>query len=51
MATQFGATALIGYRFWKTIRCTPPKGIRASRLSVLWVVVEAGALYSFTAIF
>jgi hypothetical protein len=50
IATQFGATVLIGYRFWKTIRWTS-KGIRASRLSVLWILVESGALYSVTTIF
>jgi len=50
VATQFGATVLIGYRILKAIRWSS-KGIRASRLSVLWIVVESGALYSVTTIF
>ncbi|KAI0286334.1 hypothetical protein BC826DRAFT_94071 [Russula brevipes] len=50
VATQFGATVLIGYRIWRAIRWSS-KGIRASRLSVLWIVVESGALYSVTTIF
>jgi hypothetical protein len=50
LATQLGATLLIGYQFWKSIRWNS-KGIRASRLSVLWILVESGALYSTTTIF
>lgn len=50
IATQLGATLLIGYRFWKSIQWNS-KGIRASRLSILWIVVESGALYSITTVF
>ncbi|KAH9962551.1 hypothetical protein BGW80DRAFT_862892 [Lactifluus volemus] len=50
IATQFGATLLIGYRFWITM-LPNSKGIRASRLSILWILVESGALYSVTTIF
>ena len=49
IATQFGATLLIGYRFWKSVQGTS-KGIGASRLAILWIVVESGALYSVTTI-
>ncbi|KAH8984386.1 hypothetical protein EDB86DRAFT_153961 [Lactarius hatsudake] len=51
IATQLGATLLIGYRFWKSIQWNSSKGLRASRLSVLWILVESGALYSVTTIF
>ena len=47
IATQFGATLLIGYRFWKSVRGTS-KAIGASRLAILWILVESGALYSVT---
>ncbi|KAI0261129.1 hypothetical protein BC834DRAFT_1034999 [Gloeopeniophorella convolvens] len=50
IATQFGATLLIGYRFWRSIQWNL-RGIRASRLTVLWTLVESGALYSVTTIF
>lgn len=50
LATQLGATLLIGYKFWKSIRWHT-KGIRASRLSILWILVESGALYSVTTLF
>jgi len=49
IATQFGATLLIGYRFWKSVQGTS-KGIGASRLAILWILVESGALYSVTTI-
>ena len=43
---------MIGYRFWKSIRWNSTwKGIRKSRLDVLWILVESGALYSVTTIF
>ncbi|KAI0261123.1 hypothetical protein BC834DRAFT_972910 [Gloeopeniophorella convolvens] len=54
IATQFGATLLIGYRFWRSIQWnarSTSRGIRASRLSLLWILVESGALYSVTTIF
>ncbi len=51
IATQLGATLLISYRFWKTIRWTTSKGLRTSRLSILWILVESGALYSITTVF
>jgi len=52
MATQFGATLMIGYRFWKSIKWNSTRdGIRESRLPVLWILVESGALYSVTTIF
>jgi hypothetical protein len=56
IATQFGATLMIGYRFWKPIgwnstRTRNGPGIRKSRLDVLWILVECGALYSVTTIF
>jgi hypothetical protein len=52
IATQFGATLMIGYRFWKSIKWNSTwKGIRKSRLDVLWILVESGALYSVTTIF
>jgi hypothetical protein len=41
---------MIGYRFWKSIRWSTD-GIRKSRLSVLWILVESGALYSVMTIF
>ncbi|KAH9046127.1 hypothetical protein EDB84DRAFT_715464 [Lactarius hengduanensis] len=44
IATQLGATLLIGYRFWKSIQWNTLKGLRASRLSILWILVESGAL-------
>jgi hypothetical protein len=50
IATQFGATLMIGYRFWKSIKWNSG-GIRESRLPVLWILVESGALYSVTTIF
>ncbi|KAI9454713.1 hypothetical protein F5148DRAFT_418611 [Russula earlei] len=50
IATQFGATLLIVYRFWICIQWNV-KGIRESRLAVLWILVESGALYSVTTIF
>jgi hypothetical protein len=52
IATQFGATLMIGYRFWKFIRWNSTRnGIRKSRLDVLRILVESGALYSVTMIF
>ena len=43
---------MIGYRFWKSIRWNSTRnGIRKSRLDVLWILVESGALYSITMIF
>jgi hypothetical protein len=52
IATQFGATLMIGYRFWKSIRWNSTRnGIRKSRLDVLWILVESGALYSVTMMF
>jgi hypothetical protein len=52
IATQLGATLMIGYRFWKSIRLNSTSiGIRKSRLDVLWILVESGALYSITTIF
>jgi hypothetical protein len=43
---------MIGYRFWKSIRWNSTWiGIRKSRLDVLWILVESGALYSITTIF
>lgn len=52
IATQFGATLMIGFRFWKSIRYNSTRnGIRKSRLDVLWILVESGALYSVTTIF
>ncbi|KAH9955926.1 hypothetical protein BC827DRAFT_1158019 [Russula dissimulans] len=48
-ATQFGATLLIGYRVWKSAQGSS-KGIGASRLAVLWILVESGAIYSVTTI-
>ena len=50
MATQIGATLMIGYRFWKSIQWNT-NSIRESRLAVLWILVESGALYSVTTIF
>jgi hypothetical protein len=50
MATQFGATLLIGYRVWKSAQGTS-KGIGASRLAIVWILVESGALFSVTTIF
>jgi hypothetical protein len=51
IATQFGATLMIGYRLWKSIRLNSTRnGIRKSRLDVLWILVESGALYSVTMI-
>ncbi|KAH9050351.1 hypothetical protein EDB83DRAFT_2522501 [Lactarius deliciosus] len=51
IATQLGATLLISYRIWRSIRSNSSKGLRASRLSVLWILVESGALYSVTTTF
>jgi hypothetical protein len=50
IATQFGATLMIGYRIWKAIRWNT-NSIRESRLAVLWILVESGALYSVATIF
>ncbi|KAH9984752.1 hypothetical protein BJV77DRAFT_1071867 [Russula vinacea] len=50
IATQFGATLMIGYRFWKSIKWST-NTVRESRLAVLWILVESGALYSVTTIF
>jgi hypothetical protein len=50
LATQLGATLLIGYQIWKSILWNF-QGIRASRLSILWILVESGALYSVTTLF
>jgi hypothetical protein len=41
---------MIGYRFWKSIKWNS-NDIRESRLAVLWILVESGALYSVTTIF
>jgi hypothetical protein len=49
IATQFGATLLIGYRVWKSAQGTS-KGIGTSRLAILWILVESGAIYSVTTI-
>jgi len=52
IATQLGATLMIGYRFWKSIRWNSTRnGICKSRLDILWILVESGALYSVTMIF
>lgn len=51
VATQFGATLLIGYQIWRYTQWSNSKGLRASRLGVLWILVESGALYSVTTIF
>jgi len=52
IATQFGATLLIGYRFRKSIRWNSTQnGTCKSRLDILWIIVESGALYSVTTIF
>ena len=52
MQRRGGATLMIGYRFWKCIRWNSTRnGIRKSRLDVLWILVESGALYSVTMIF
>ncbi|KAH8987456.1 hypothetical protein EDB92DRAFT_1875872 [Lactarius akahatsu] len=50
IATQVGATLLIGYRFWKSVHWNS-KGLRGSRLSIFWILVESGALYTITTIF
>jgi hypothetical protein len=50
LAIQLGATLLIGYQIWKSIRLNS-KGIRASRVAILWILVESGALYSTTTMF
>jgi len=50
IATQFGATLMIGYRIWTSIKRNT-NNIRESRLAVLWILVESGALYSVTTIF
>ncbi|KAH9063583.1 hypothetical protein EDB87DRAFT_1602440 [Lactarius vividus] len=50
IATQVGATLLIGYQFWKSIHWNY-KGLRGSRLSIFWILVESGALYTVTTIF
>ncbi|KAI9434583.1 hypothetical protein H4582DRAFT_758807 [Lactarius indigo] len=50
IATQVGATLLIGYRFWKPIQWRS-MGLGASHLSIFWILVESGALYSTTTIF
>jgi len=43
---------MIGYRFWKSLKWNSTwKGICKSRLDVLWILVESGALYSITTIF
>jgi hypothetical protein len=41
---------MIGYRFWKAVKWNM-NSIRESRLAVLWILVESGALYSVTTIF
>jgi hypothetical protein len=52
IATQFGTTLMIGCRFWKSIRWNSTRNsICKSRLDVLWIPVESGALYSVTMIF
>ena len=50
LATQLGATLLIGYKIWKSMRWNS-QGVRASRFSSLWILVESGALYSITTVF
>lgn len=43
---------MIGYRFWKSIIWNSTRnGIHKSRLDVLWILVESGALYSVIMIF
>jgi len=49
IATQFGATLLIGYRVWKSTQGTS-KGIGVSRLAIIWILIESGAIYSVTTI-
>ena len=50
IVTQFGATLLIGYRFWRSVQWSS-EGTRASRLSILWILIESGAIYSLTTVF
>jgi hypothetical protein len=51
VATQFGATLLIGYQIWKSTQWNNSRGLRASRFGILWILVESGALYSVTTLF
>jgi hypothetical protein len=48
IVTQCGATLMIGYRFWKSIKWN---GVGRSSLPVLWILVESGALCGLTTIF
>ncbi|KAI9434588.1 hypothetical protein H4582DRAFT_2175182 [Lactarius indigo] len=50
LATQLGATLLIGYQFWKSIQRDSMR-LGASHLSIFWILVESGALYSVTTTF
>ncbi|KAI0056857.1 hypothetical protein BV25DRAFT_1920602 [Artomyces pyxidatus] len=50
IATQFGATLLIAYKIWASVSWNA-FGVRGSRLSILWILVESGAAYSVTTIF
>jgi len=43
---------MIGYRFRKSIKWNlAQNGTCNSRLDILWIIVESGALYSVTTIF
>ena len=50
IATQLGATLLIGYRVWMSIQWNPT-GTQTSHRAVLWTLVESGALYTVTTAF
>jgi len=48
MATHFGATLPIEYRFWRSARWAP-QGMRSSCLSIIWIVFESGTLPVYSA--
>ncbi|KAI0061238.1 hypothetical protein BV25DRAFT_1917190 [Artomyces pyxidatus] len=50
IATQVSATLLIGYKIWRSVSWNA-FGVRGSRLSILWILVESGAAYSVTTVF
>lgn len=48
ISTQLSATSLIAWKIWNSM---PPKtttGLRSDSRSILWIIIESGAIYTFT---
>ncbi|KAI0320389.1 hypothetical protein OF83DRAFT_1169332 [Amylostereum chailletii] len=49
IAVQVSATLLIAWKIWRTVSWRG-MGARRNQLSVFWIIIESGALYSFSTI-